>query len=304
MSQHLPSLMPPRLKAGDKVRFVSPASTPDRLGVLLRAAILESWGLRVDFGAHAFDKRAYLAGSDAERLDDFNLALRDPAVRAIFATRGGKGSYRIADHLDFDAARRDPKFVVGFSDITVLHLSLLKQCGLVGLHGALAGDEGQVLADSAAALQSILFSNEPVMIRSRAGEPTAALTTSGGARGRLIGGNLSLIATAAGWALPPLEGAILLIEDVGTYLGQVDRQFTMLRKSGALRGLAGVAVGQFTGFENSGSLTIIDLLGEHLAELGVPILGGLPLGHGEHPLSVPVGAVAEIDAAAGELRVG
>jgi len=111
------ALTPAKLRAGDKVRFVSPASTPDRESVLRGSEILESWGLRVDFGEHAFDKLGYLAGTDEERLSDLNLAFGAPEIRAIFATRGGKGSYRIADGIDFDAVSRDPKFLVGFSDI-------------------------------------------------------------------------------------------------------------------------------------------------------------------------------------------
>ncbi len=136
-------LVPPKLRIGDKIRFVSPASTPDEREVLARAKILEDWGIKVDSGQHAFNKNGYLAGTDDERLADFNDALRDPEVRAIFATRGGKGSYRIADRLDFEAVKRDPKYLVGFSDITVLHLSLYRQCRLVGLHGALMGDDAK-----------------------------------------------------------------------------------------------------------------------------------------------------------------
>ncbi|WP_412474589.1 S66 peptidase family protein [Rhizobium sp. WW22] len=128
-------LMPPPLRPGDKVRFVSPASSPDRDMVLRHAEILKGWGLNVDFGEHAFSKWSYLAGTDEERLADLNAAFRDPKVRAIFTTRGGKGSYRIADQVDFAAVRRDPKFVIGFSDITALHLSLLKHCHQVGIHG-------------------------------------------------------------------------------------------------------------------------------------------------------------------------
>jgi muramoyltetrapeptide carboxypeptidase len=134
-------LMPPMLRVGDKVRFVSPASPPDRTAVLQGAKVFESWGLEVDFGEHAFRKMAYLAGTDDERLADFNAALRHPSVRAIIATGGGKGSYRIADRLDFAAARSDPKFVVGFSDITSLHVSLWKHCRLIGVHGWLGRGE-------------------------------------------------------------------------------------------------------------------------------------------------------------------
>lgn len=299
-----PSSRPPRLKAGDKVRFVSPASPPERDAVFRRAKRLEEWGLRVDFGEHAFRKVGYLAGTDGERLADINTALCDDDVRAIFTTRGGKGSYRIAERLDFDAARRDPKFLIGFSDITILHLALWKHCGISGVHGALIDVDGQFGPQNEVSLRSLLMTDAPVVIRSRAAEITSTLTTSGVAEGVLLGGNLNSIATAAGWALPPLDGAILLLEAVNMYLGQVDRQLTMLRKAGHLAGLTGVALGQFTGFQPIDTFTIVDLLHEHLDPLRVPVLGGLPLGHGDEPLSTLVGAMAILDATSQELTVG
>jgi muramoyltetrapeptide carboxypeptidase len=298
-------LTPPLLRQGDKIRFVSPASPPDRDMVLRHAEILKSWGLSVDFGQHAFSKLDYLAGTDEERLADFDAALRDPDVRAVFTTRGGKGSYRIAERLDFAAVRRDPKPVVGFSDITALHLNLWKHCRLVGIHGAFfAGpNEGSVSMETCHSLHRALMTTEDIFIQSRREEPTAALTTSGTVRGRLIGGNLDMVATAAGWALPDLHGAILLLEAVGMYRGQVDRQLTMLRKAGHLNGLAGVAIGQFTNFEFDRRFSIIDILREHLDVLDVPVLGGLPLGHGRSPLSALIGAVAELDAKEGMLMI-
>jgi muramoyltetrapeptide carboxypeptidase len=292
------------LKPGDKVRFVSPASTPQRDAVLRRAERLEEWGLRVDFGEHAFRKVGYLAGTDDERLADINAALCDNDVRAIFTTRGGKGSYRIAERLDFDAARRDPKLLIGFSDITILHLALWKHCGISGVHGTLIDVDGQFGPQNEVSLRSLLMMDEPIVIRSRAAEITSTLTTSGVAEGILLGGNLDSIATAAGWALPPLDGAILLLEAVNMYLGQVDRQLTMLRKAGHLAGLAGVALGQFTGFQPSDTFTIIDLLREHLDPLRVPVLGGLPLGHGDEPLSTLVGVTAILDTTSKELTAG
>ncbi|NLR96821.1 LD-carboxypeptidase [Rhizobium sp. P38BS-XIX] len=297
--------MPPPLQPGDKVRFVSPASTPNRERVLAAAEILESWGLKVDFGEHAFRKWAYLAGTDEERLADFNAALRDPDVRAIFATRGGKGSYRIADQVDFAAVRRDPKFVIGFSDITALHLSLLKYCGQVGIHGALfiGPNEESVSSYTQDALRLALMTTEDIVIAARAEEPTSRLTTGGTAKGPLIGGNLDMVATSAGWALPDMHGAILLLEAIGLYPGQVDRQMTMLRKAGHLDGLAGVVVGQFTDFEFDRPYSVIDILREHLTVLNVPILGGLPLGHDDRPASVLIGAVATMDTQAGTLVI-
>ncbi|WP_286181587.1 LD-carboxypeptidase [Rhizobium sp. ICMP 5592] len=300
------ALMPPPLRPGDKIRFVSPASPPDRDRVLRHAEILRGWGLRVDFGEHAFCKHHYLAGTDEERLADLDAALRDPEVRAIFTTRGGKGSYRIADRMDFAAARRDPKFLIGFSDITALHLSLLKHGRLIGIHGAFFVGPGEedISAETISALHRALMTAEDIVIQSRPQEPTSALTTSGTATGRLIGGNLDMVATAAGWALPDLHGAILLLEAISLYRGQVDRLITMLRKAGHLDGLAGVAVGQFTDFEFDLRFSVIDILREHLDVLGVPVLGGLPLGHGRSPVSALIGAVAELDAETGTLMIG
>ncbi|WP_113408344.1 LD-carboxypeptidase [Rhizobiales bacterium] len=297
--------MPPSLRSGDKVRFVSPASSPDRDKVLRNAEILNGWGLTVDFGEHTFRKWNYLAGTDEERLSDLNAALRDTDVRAIFTTRGGKGSYRIADQLDFAAARRDPKFVIGFSDITALHLILLRHCHQVGVHGAFSIGPGEDSVSSYThdSLRQALMTTGDIIIAARAEEPTSRLTTEGTAEGRLIGGNLDMVAASAGWALPDMHGAILLLEAIGLYPGQVDRQMTMLRKAGYLDGLAGVAVGQFTDFEFDRPYSVIDILREHLAELNVPILGGLPLGHGDSPASVFLGAVAELDAKAGILAI-
>jgi muramoyltetrapeptide carboxypeptidase len=298
-------LTPPPLRPGDKIRFVSPASPPDRDRVLRHAEILKSWGLNVDFGEHAFCKHDYLAGTDEERLADLDAALRDPEVRAIFTTRGGKGSYRIADRLDFAAARRDPKFLIGFSDITALHLSLLKHGRLIGIHGAFFVGPGEedVSAETSNSLHRALMTTDDIVIQSRPEEPTSALTTSGITTGQLIGGNLDMVATAAGWALPDMHGAILLLEAVSLYRGQVDRQMTMLRKAGHLDGLAGVAIGQFTDFEFELRFSVIDILREHLDVLGVPVLGGLPLGHGRSPVSALIGAVAELDAGSGTLTI-
>jgi muramoyltetrapeptide carboxypeptidase len=281
-----PILFPEALKKGDSVRFVSPGSTPDEANVARAGGRLQSWGLAVELGEHVFSKAGYLAGSDAERLSDLNEALRDPSVKAVIATRGGKGAYRIADQIDFAAARANRKFLVGFSDISILHLSLLARCGLVAIHGApFDTDDGQ-------SLRRALMTDASLVLNSRTREPTAKLTTRGKARGLLIGGNLDMVATAAGWSLPKLDGAILLIECVGQTIGAIDRQLSMLRKAGHLSGLKGVAVGQFTNV----CADTIDMVSEHLEALDVPVLGGLPLGHGENPECVFVGAPAELDA--------
>jgi muramoyltetrapeptide carboxypeptidase len=292
------------LHPGDRVRIVSPASTPDKDGVYRCADIFRSWGLQVELGKSVFREVGYIAGSDKERIEDFNDALRDPGIRAVFASRGGKGAYRIADKIDFEAVRADPKFVVGFSDITSLHLILWQECRLVGIHGPMASWSAEYIGPaSVEALRRSVMTADPVALRSHTLEATSALTTTGRTSGRLLGGNLDAIANAAGWSLPSFDGAILLIEGFGVGLGHIDRQLTMLTNAGHLDGLRGVAVGQFTKCGTHGDWTAIDVLRDRLDRLGVPILGGLPIGHGNHPATVPLGTTAILDADEGKMEV-
>lgn len=296
---------PNRLKVGDKVRLISPASTPDPDSVASAAKYLESLGLHVQVGRHALDRFGLFAGTDEARLADLDDALRDPETRAIIATRGGRGAYRIADGLDFEAARRDPKLLVGFSEITILHMALLRHGGIAGVHGA-AWDDG-FDRSSAESFRNALFRSDAVTLRSEEDEPTAALSIEGTATGLLIGGNQDMLATASGWMLPELDGAILLLEAVGLPRGQLDRQLTMLRKSGALSGIVGVAVGQYTDCGRMGGTDgnwgCLDILRDQLGRLDVPVLGGLRIGHGSRPLAVPIGTRAIMNASAGTLEV-
>jgi muramoyltetrapeptide carboxypeptidase len=300
-------IRPSKLRPGDQVHLVSPASTPTPEGVEGTTRFLEGLGLRVTVGAHALDRLGYLAGADEDRLGDLNAALRDPDVRAVIATTGGKGAYRIADGLDFAAARRYPKLLIGFSEITILHLALWHRAGLTGLHGAPFEEHwaGPVAARS---FLDAAFTTADVSVRSFPGEPTSALTTTGRATGVLVGGNQDMVATSAGWVLPSLDGAILLLEGVRLHLGQIDRQLTMLHNAGHLRGIRGIAVGQYTDCdpapEDRHDWTVVDVLRDRLGRLGVPVLGGLPIGHGSDPVTVPHGTTATLDADAGTLVVG
>ncbi|MFS8100328.1 LD-carboxypeptidase [Lentzea alba] len=293
-------VLPPRLRAGDRVRLVSPASYPSSELLAASVRTLEGWGLVVEVGKHALDRHGYMAGLDEDRLADLNDAYRDPGVRALFATRGGAGAYRIADDLDFDAVRADPKPLVGFSDITNLHLALWRECQVAGVHGYLDGER------SAAATRSLLMDGERAVLRRDPSALTAAVEVAGVARGHLVGGHLGTVAWTVGAGLPSLDGAILFLEEprvVG--LGHVDRHLTQLMRSGSLRGLRGVALGRFLGFEGyvDRDWDVVDVLRDRLGSLGVPVIGGIDVGHGDAPLSLPLGPVAELDADAGSLKV-
>jgi len=285
---------PAPLQTGDRVRLVSPASPPDEASVRWMQDTLQSWGLVVELGDHVLHRTGFLAGTDEQRLSDLNSALRDPGIRAIIATRGGKGSYRIADKLDFDTAHADPKFLVGFSDITILQMSLWQRCGVMAIHGGLLDND-----TSLASLRHAMMTDEPMTAETRSDELSAALTTAGTARGPLLGGNLRMMATAAGWCLPKLDGAILLVEIVDLFIGDIDRKLTMLRKAGHLAGLAGVAFGQITNCAPK----VLEVIREHLDALDVPVLGGLPLGHGNNPKATLLGGDAEFDVSTARLIV-
>jgi muramoyltetrapeptide carboxypeptidase len=226
--------------------------------------------------------------------------MADAHIRAIWCSRGGYGAQRIVDRLDMSAIAADPKLVIGFSDITAVHLALWRRIGLATIHGPVAAqlDKGAGSITALGAHHTIM-TTQPVTLRADRAELTFSLRSPGRAEGRLIGGNLSLVTATIGtpdW--PDLDGQILLLEDVGEEPYRVDRMLTQLLRSGVLARVAGVAIGQFTECGEVGGV-----LAERLGPLGVPILGGLPVGHGEQHLAVPLGTDAVMDTDAGTLTV-
>lgn len=309
------AVRPAALRPGDLVAVVSPSGPARPDLVAAGVAQLRSWGLRPVPAPHAFDQHAYLAGTDAARLADLNAALADPEVRGIVVTRGGYGVQRIVDQVDLAAARRDPKVVVGFSDLTALQLALWRGARLSSLHGPGAAWRSERTGSaSAESLRNALMSPEPVVVKQDPAEPTAPVSRlgpagppgsarfPGTARGRLTGGNLAILTATLGTGdFPDLTGAILLIEDVDEPPYKVDRMLTQLHRAGVLGGLAGVAVGQFVRCTDRWSTDVAEVLDERLRDLGVPVLGGLPVGHGADPLTVPVGVPAVLDVPAATL---
>lgn len=297
-------LRAPVLTAGDTVMLVSPSGPAPAERLAAGIAMLEGWGLAVVSAPGALDRHGYFGGLDDARLAGVNAALRDPAIRGVICTRGGYGAQRIVDGIDFAAWRADPKVLAGFSDITALQLAAWQHIRLAGVHGPMAAwhadRTGPVSAES---LRSALMSTADVVIAAQAAEETASLRIPGPpVTGPLLGGNLCLIASTIGTRdMPDLRDAILLLEEIDEPPYKVDRMLTHLHRCGALDGVAGVAVGQFTGCADGWSTTIVDVLADRLANLGVPVLGGLPVGHGRDQLSVPVGVSATLDATAGTL---
>jgi muramoyltetrapeptide carboxypeptidase len=299
------ALLPQALNPGDTVMLVSPSGPTKPERVARGIELLTGWGLRPVLGPNAYARQGYLAGSDTLRAADLNAAFADPEVRGVLCTRGGYGTQRIVDTIDMDAVRRDPKVVAGFSDITALQLALWRGTRLATVHGPGAAwlDE-RTPPVSAESLRAALMGKDPIVVKRVETEETAAVAVPGTATGPLLGGNLSLIVSSVGTPdFPDLRGAILLVEDVGEAPYKVDRMLTHLRRAGVFDGVAGVAVGQFTDCADGWAVPVTEVLADRLGDLGVPVLGGLPIGHGTGQLTVPVGTAATLDADAGVLTV-
>jgi muramoyltetrapeptide carboxypeptidase len=298
-------VQPPVLRPGDTVMLVSPSGPTRPERVARGIELLTGWGLRPVLAPNAYARQGYLAGGDELRAADVNTAFADPTVRGVICTRGGYGAQRVVDLIDMAAVRRDPKVVAGFSDITALQFALWRGARLASVHGPGAAwlDERTPLR-SAESLHTALMTTAPVTVEAVPDEETYPVRVPGRAEGRLLGGNLCLITASVGTPdMPDLTGAVLLVEEVQEPPYKVDRMLTHLRRCGALDGIAGVAVGQFTECADGWDTTVVDVLTERLGDLGVPVLGGLPVGHGVGQLTVPVGTSAVLDADAGTLTV-
>lgn len=299
-------IRPRALRPGDTVRVVAPSGPVDPKKAKPGLTLLERWGLKVETSERVYARSGYLAGDDSARAAEFNDALRDPQVAGIFCARGGYGVSRIADQIDFAAARANPKPVVGYSDITVIHQGLSRDAGVASVHGPVVTtfnlDHDQTTEQS---LRDSVMSTEPVVITGVEAETTASLTRGEAVGGRLLGGNLSLVVDAVGTNTDlDYRGAIVLLEEINEEPYRIDRMLTQLLRSGSFDGVAGFALGQYTACDDTGWGTeVCDVLADRLGPLGVPILGGLPLGHGDNPRSVPLGTEARIDPSAGKLTV-
>lgn len=306
---------PPRLRPGDVVGLVEPAGfTDDAFDLDLVKETIAAMGLKPRAARHLTERYGYLAGKDADRAADVNAFYADPEVRAVFAVRGGWGCARILPFLDFGTIRAHPKLLIGFSDITALHLAFAARAGFATIHGPNASASWPGFSWDA--FRAIAFDGamptlvNPVGREDRLVQRTGRIRTfrSGRARGRLLGGNLTVLAALMGtpW-LPDFTGAILFIEDVNEAPYRIDRMLTQLALGGMLGKLAGVVFGQCTGCTaegpSYGGFTLSEVLQQHLEPLGIPAFQGAQFGHVASQFSLPVGVKAEIDADMGSIRL-
>jgi muramoyltetrapeptide carboxypeptidase len=293
------------LREGDSVGLVAPASAlGDPKDVQHAIDQLALLGLKGVPGKHVLDKNLYLAGTDEARADDFNTFVRDPNVRAIFALRGGYGTTRMLDLVDYDALRRDPKVLLGFSDLTALWNAITLRTGIVTFHGPVAAYSNFTPA---------VVNNIRAAVMS--GAPLGTLKNNrtftvvpGTARGRLVGGNLTLMSYLAPTPYAvPMTGNIVLIEDVHEEAYQIDGMLTMLLSAGDLQRAAGIACGIFMEPNLSEAQTpspnMAAMLQDRLTVAGRPAVRGMQFGHIPDQWVLPLGMEATLDATAGTLTI-
>lgn len=307
-------LLPPPLNKGDTIALVSPSSaTDDPFDLQLAQEAMQALGFQVKTGAHDTARRGHLAGTDAERAGDLNAMFADKDVKAIICARGGSGAARLLPLLDYDAIRRNPKVLLGYSDITALHCAIQARTGLVTFHGPIgSGSWNRFNVDQ---FQRLFFNRELMQYQnvSEAGDELVprknrTVTITGGkAQGELVGGNLTVLTALAGSPyLPDFSGKILFLEDVSEAPYRIDRMFSTLKLMGVLDRIAGLIFGECTDCnpgDGYGSLTLPQIFDDYLKPLKIPAYRGAMIGHIRQQFIVPVGGKVEMDADAGTFRL-
>ncbi len=291
-------ISPKRLRAGDTIGIVAPASPPNQESLTRSFAFLESLGLKWKLGKHVKDVNGYLAGTDEDRLADLEEMFADPEIAGILCAGGGYGSARYAERLDYQLIQENPKVFWGFSDITYLHTAIANYTDLITFHGPmLASCVGkETFHELSAKMFHQLF--EPMELHySEAISPLETLSP-GFASGELTGGNLSLLASSIGTKFEVnTKGKLLLIEDVGEEPYRVDNLMNQLRLAGKFSDAAGIIIGDFAKAEPKKeiSLTLDEVFLHYTADLGKPVVSGFKIGHCEPHFAIPLGADARLD---------
>lgn len=291
----MPVLFPPSLERGQRVALVSPARKISAAELAPAINTLREWGLEVVLGESIAGDHHQFAGDDDLRRRDFQQQLDDPGIRAILCARGGYGTARIVDGIDFSRFVAQPKWVAGFSDVTVLnsHLLRLNCASIHGVMPVLFHQEGGEQALES--LRRALFGETPMPLE----VPPHPLNRPGTATGQLVGGNLSLLQTITATASQAsFEGRILFLEDLDEYLYHVDRMMLHLHRSGQLAGLAGLVVGHFSQMRDntiSFGSTAVEIIDSYAQHYNFPVGYGFPIGHEPTNEAVVVGQTMQLD---------
>ena len=308
------TMKPKRLKLGDTLGVIAPSSAINDNKIEQAIKSLTDLGFKLKLSKNLRAQNGYLAGTDAQRLEDLHWAFSDQEVDAVWCIRGGYGATRILPNVDFNLIKKNPKIFIGYSDITALHVAIYQKTGLVTFHGPVGTSDYTDFTKPN--VLNILMNPTPQYILNPSAENLKnesnlfkpEVITPGKCRGKLIGGNLSLLSAVDGtpYALKDLKGKILFMEDIDERPYRIDRMLTQMLQAHDFKQLAGIALGVFEGCnpkpeENSQSL--IDCLKDRLGQLGIPVIYGLSFGHISNQLTLPVGIEAELNTEGGVLTL-
>lgn len=283
--------IPPYLKKGDTIAITCPAGYMDAANIKTCVKTLQQWGFQVLIGKTVgSNSNNYFSGTDEERRDELQAMLDEPSIKAILCGRGGYGVTRIIDQLNFKAFRKQPKWIIGFSDITVLHSYLFSKCKIASLHAPMANafNKGGAKGPYVKSLHNAFTGK-----KNRYECKPYTSNRLGKATGVLVGGNLALLAHLAGSShLYKTQGAILFIEDVGEYLYNIDRMLIQLKRAGVLKQLSGLIIGGFTESKDTTrpfGKKLEDIIQEHIAEYDYPVCFHFPVSHAKANVAMKVG---------------
>lgn len=300
-------LKPQALKSGDTIAISSPAGAVwDAAQVETFSNILKGFGFKVVLGKTLSEKYGYFAGTDELRAGELNSLFADKSIKGIFCMKGGWGCARLLDKLDFELIKRNPKILIGFSDITTLLVAITAKTGLVTFHGPVGNSGWNAWTSSV--FKSVVMNNDGLPLFSNPSTEESFVTIHPGkARGELIGGNLTVIASLMGTMyLPDWKGKILFLEEVKEEPYSIDRLLTQLKLCGVLDAISGFVFGRCAkclAEEPQKAFTFQEVLSQHLKPLGIPAFYGAMIGHIENKLTVPLGIQAEIDADRGSIQL-
>jgi muramoyltetrapeptide carboxypeptidase len=281
----------PRLKPGDCIGIVAPASPFEETDFYAGIRILENMGFRVKFPEGIFARSGYLAGSDVDRAAQVNAAFADSTVQAIVCARGGYGSMQILPYLNYEAIGRHPKLLMGFSDITALLCALYKRSGLASCHGPVVATLKHAGPKTLESVFNTLTLNEMPVIHLEKG----IALSPGKASGPVICGNLTTLCHLIGTPFQPkLDGHILILEDTGEKPYRIDRMLTQMKLSGMFSGLSGLGIGSFENCGNADEL--FEIIARIFTIIQIPILAGFDIGHGADNIAIAFGLEAVLDA--------
>jgi muramoyltetrapeptide carboxypeptidase len=309
-------MKPPQLQPGMTLGVIAPSSQVlERSTISRGVAALEALGFNVAFADHARDSRGYLAGQDADRADDFLTMLERDDIDGVLCLRGGYGAIRTANALNAPERRdrlralsnRAPKAVIGFSDITVLHAVVARELGWVSFYGPVLTSFAKPCAYTRDAFRRALSTTEPFDIPPDPDDPYVETLVPGSAEGPIAGGCLSLVVSLLGtpWEID-LRDTIFCFEDVHEEPYAVDRMLSQLIAAGQLQRCAGIVIGEHADCSPKGpgnTLGLEQVFDDLIRPLGIPTLYHLPIGHGKHIATLPLGVRARLDASARTLRV-